>query len=116
MLIAPFECSELASGWRSCHLSSQPLAPLSSLGASSVILMAVVIGLVVGSFVALLGRAGIPSLPPLPVGGALLVGALGSILGPLVWELVGLAIPDFIAQLGGALIALDLYLLYAYLA
>jgi len=38
------------------------------------------------------------------------------VFGPFLWEVVGLPIPDFIAQLSGALIALDLSLLGVYFA
>jgi|tagenome__1003787_1003787.scaffolds.fasta_scaffold20317833_1 hypothetical protein len=53
-----------------------------------------------------------PFVPQMPAVRSIAVGIIGALLGaPFWWNLVGLDMPIFIAQLSGAVAALDLYML-----
>ena len=76
---------------------------------------AVLIGVIVGSFVALLGRVE-SMVPRLALVWSIVVGVLGALLGVPLWQLLGFDMPELVAQLSGAIIALDLYMIGAKLA
>ena len=74
--------------------------------------LAVVTGLGVGLSVVFLGWAAGPAVPQMPAVRSVAVGIMGALLGtPFWWNFVGLDMPIFVAQLSGAVIALDLYML-----
>jgi hypothetical protein len=70
----------------------------------------VVIGMAVGSFVALLGRSESTPVPRLPFTWSIVTGVVGAGLGTPLWQFLRLDMPVLIAQLSGAIVALDLYM------
>jgi hypothetical protein len=76
---------------------------------------AVVIGVMVGSFVTLLGRVE-SMVPRLALVWSIVAGVLGALLGVPLWQLLGLDMPELVAQLSGAIIAIDLYMIGVKLA
>jgi hypothetical protein len=72
--------------------------------------LAVAIGVITGTFVALLGRAGGPVIPRLPFTWSIVTGVLGAVLGSYTWHLLDLDAPMALEQLSGAVVALDIYI------
>ena len=71
----------------------------------------VLVGLLLGSFVALIGRTEATIIPCLSFTWSNLIGVIGALLGMLLWQRLTVNMSDLVACLTGAVIALDLYVI-----